>query len=169
MAASIMLKTIGKTAKAVTNYHLLSLNNTIRSKVIVLGIRKQRNHEPYRRSRGGKSFFHRISTIVSQQNDQGHLNICDSKTPRTIDYRNILTVQLNNTKIKSMSESLIHCALINCRSVVNKSTELQVELVKNRIDICSITETWIRDDDTTAETQICLPGNNAISVLRSYR
>ena len=118
--SSIMLKTIGKIAKAVTNYHLFSLNNTITSKVIALGIRKQRNHEPYRRSMGGRSLFHRINTIVSQQNDRSHLNMCGSKTPRSMDYRNILTVQPINTKIKSISESQIHCALINCRSVVNK-------------------------------------------------
>ena len=152
--SSIMLKTIGKIAKAVTNYPLFSLNNTIRSKVIALGIRKQRNHEPYRRSRGGRSFFHRINTILSQQNDQSHLTTYGSKTPRHIDYRNILTVQLINNKIKSMSESQICCALINCRSVVNKSTELQVELVQNRIDICSLTKTWIGDDDTTADSNL---------------
>ena len=54
---STILKTIGKIAKAVTNYHLFSLNNTIRSKVIALGIRKQRNHKCYRRSRGRKNHF----------------------------------------------------------------------------------------------------------------
>ena len=70
--SSIMLKTIGKISKAVTNYHLFSLNNTIRSKVITLGIREQRNSEPYRRSMEGRSFFHRIDTIEGQQND--HLN-----------------------------------------------------------------------------------------------
>ena len=131
--SSTILKTIGKMAKAVTNYHLFSLNNTIRSKIIALGIRKQRNHKPSKRSRGGRTIFHRISTIVSQLNDQSHVNICGSKTPRIIDYRNILTFQLNNTKIKPMSESLIYCALINCRSVINKSTDLQVELVQNKL------------------------------------
>ena len=68
-----------------------------------------------------------------------------------------------------MSVSLIHCALINCRSVINKSTDLQVELVQNKIDICSLTETWIKEDDTTAEFQICPPGYKAISVLRSNK
>ena len=168
--SSIMLKTIGKISKAGTNYHLFSINKTIRSKIIALGIRKQMNNEPYRRSRGGGgSFFHRINTIVGQQKDGRHLNICGLKTPRSIAYRNILIVQPIDTKIKSMGESQIHCALINCRSVANKSTELQVELVQNRIDICSLTESWIRDGDTAAETQICPPGYKAISVPRSNR
>ena len=37
---SIMLKCIGKISKAVINYHLFSLNNITRSKIISLGIRK---------------------------------------------------------------------------------------------------------------------------------
>ena len=52
---------------------------------------------------------------------------------------------------------------------MNKSTELQVELVQNRIDICSLTEIWIREDDTAAETQMCPPGYKAISVPSSNR
>ena len=163
--SSILLKSIGKTSKAVINYHLFSLNNTIRSKIISLGIRKQRKNEPYRRSRrGGGSFLHKIKTIVDQ-----HLNICSSKTPRSIDYRNIVTFQPNDIKSKSMCASQVHCALINCRSAVNKSMELHVELVQNRIDICSLTETWIRDGDTAAEIQICPPGYKVISVPRSNR
>ena len=50
-----------------------------------------------------------------------------------------------------MSVSLIHCALINCRSVINKSTDLQVELVQKKVDICSLMETWIKEDDTTTD------------------
>ena len=69
----------------------------------------------------------------------------------------------------SMHGSQVHCALINCRSAVNKSTELQVELVQNRIYICSLTETWIRDGDTAAEIQICPPGYKVISVPRFNR
>ena len=95
--SSTLLKSIGKTSKAVTNYHLFSLNNTIRSKIISLGIRKQSKNESYRRSRGGGgSFLHKIKTIVDQ-----HLTICSSKTQRSIDYRNIVTVQLNDIKSKS--------------------------------------------------------------------
>ena len=52
---------------------------------------------------------------------------------------------------------------------MNKSTELQVELVQNRIDICSLTEPWIRDGDTASETQICPPGYKVISVPRTNR
>ena len=128
-------------AKTVTNYHLFSLNNTMKSKVIALGIRKQRNHKSYRRSRGGRTAFHRISTVINQLENQSHLNKHCSKMPWIIDCRNILPVQLGNTKVKSMSVSIKHCSLINCRSVVNKSADLQVKLVHNTFSICSLMET----------------------------
>ena len=87
----------------------------------------------------------------------------------TVDHRNILPVQLDNTKAKSTCMSLTHCALINCRSIIYKSADFQVELVHNKVDICSLTETWIREDDTTTVSQISPPGYKAISVPRSNK
>ena len=86
-----------------------------------------------------------------------------------IDCRHMLPVQLDNTNVKSTSESLTHCALINCRSVINKSADLQVELVHNKVDICSLMETWIKEEDTATESQICAPSYKAISVPRSNK
>ena len=68
-----------------------------------------------------------------------------------------------------MSVSLTHCALINYRLVINKSADLPVELVYNKVDICSLMETWIKEDDTTTESQICPPGYKAISVPMSNK
>ena len=62
-----------KIAKTATKYHLFSLDNTMRSKIITLGIRKQRNYESYRRSRGRRNIFHRISTVINQLENQSHL------------------------------------------------------------------------------------------------
>ena len=162
--SSILLQTIGKMAMLVSNYHLFSLDNTLRSKVIALGIRKQRNYKPYRRSREGRFTFHKISTVINQLENWGHLNNFCSKMSWTVDHRNILPVQLDNTKTKPTCMSLTHSALINCRSIINKSADFQVELVHNKVDICSLIETWIREDDTTTVSQICPPGYKAISV-----
>ena len=167
--SSIILWTIGKMAKTATNYHLFSLDNTMRSKVIALSIRKQRNYKSYRRSRGGRTIFHQISTIINQLENWSHLNKHCSRPSQIIHCRNILPVQLDNAKVKSTSVSITHCALINCRSVINKSADLQVKLVHNKVDICPLTETWIKEDDTTTESQISPPGYNAISVPRSYK
>ena len=133
-----------KMAKTTTNYHLFSLDNTMRSKVIAVHIRKQRNHKSYRRSRCRRIIFHRISTIINQLENQSHLNKHCSKMSQIIDCRNILPVPLDNTNVKSTSMSLTDCALINCRSVINKSADLKVRLVHNKVDICSLTETWIK-------------------------
>ena len=49
----------------------------------------------------------------------------------------------------------LHSALINCRSVVNKTQDIQLELVHNNLDLCILTETWIREDDTTTPGRLC--------------
>ena len=61
-----------------------------------------------------------ISLILlwGQHNDWRHLNICSSKTSRSMDYRNILTVQPIDIKIKSMCEFQRHCALINSSNLI---------------------------------------------------
>ena len=58
-----LLKTIGTISKIRANYHLFSLNNTMRNKVIALGIRKHKMYTLYRRSRGG-STINRIRTHI---------------------------------------------------------------------------------------------------------
>ena len=56
-------KSIGTMSKISANYHLFSLNNTIRNRVTALGIRKHKMFTPYRRSRGGFT-RHRIRTHI---------------------------------------------------------------------------------------------------------
>ena len=114
-----------------------------------------------------EELFHRISTTINQLENWSHLNKHCSKPSQIIDCRNILPIQLDNTKVKSKSVFLTHCALINYKSVINKSAYLQVELVHNKADICSIMETWIKEN--TTESQICPSGYKAISVLRSNK
>ena len=60
--------------------------------------------------------------------------------------------------------SLIQCAPVNCRSAVNKTSEIKLEIVQSHLDLFVLTETWIRDDDTLTETQICPPGYKAVSI-----
>ena len=38
---------------------------------------------------------------------------------------------------------------INACSIVNKIDPYQIELTDNNIDICAITETWLKTDDQT--------------------
>ena len=63
----------------------------------------------------------------------------------------------------------LHCALINCRSVVNKTQDIQLELVLNNLDLCILTETWIREDDTTTPGRLSPSGYKALSISRHGR
>ena len=42
----------------------------------------------------------------------------------------------------------LKCGLVNCRSVVNKIPELQVEIVSHNLNVCALTETWLDEEDT---------------------
>ena len=122
----------------------------------------------YRRSRAGCRLFHCIYTWVNQVGHQAtdlstnqnrhHLTrtVCN-----TINWSNLKTIDLLRSH---NNPSLIQCALVNCRSAVNKTSEIKLEIVQSHLDLFALTETWIRDDDTLTETQICPPGYKAVSI-----
>ena len=56
--------------------------------------------------------------------------------------------------------------LINCRSVVNKTQEIQLALVNNNLDLCILTETWIKEGDTIPPTRLCPNGYKSLSISR---
>ena len=60
----------------------------------------------------------------------------------------------------------LHGALINCISVVNKTQEIQLELVNNNLDLCILTETWIKEGDTITPTRLCPSGYRSLSISR---
>ena len=59
-----------------------------------------------------------------------------------------------------------HSALINCRSVVNKTQEIKLKLVNNNLDLCILTETWIKEGDTITPTRLCPNGYKSLSISR---
>ena len=134
---STILKTIGKISKITTNYNRYFLNNTIRNTVIALGIKKQRIYKPCRRSRGGRTIFHRIRTMVShldslrpkgQDFSNGATHILDSFRPKGPDLGNLMYVDKTGaTGIKQHTER-VNIMLTNVQSI--KSKELQLYKVK---------------------------------------
>ena len=58
-------------------------------------------------------------------------------------------------------------ALLNCQSIVNKTQDLQVEIATNNHDLCALTETWIKEDDTLTSHRMCPPGYSVTSVPRA--
>ena len=64
------------------------------------------------------------------------------------------------------SQSSLTYALLNCRFIVNKTQDLQIELKQNMVDICALTETWIKSDDTITIKGMCPQGYTGILVSR---
>ena len=160
MYSANYLKTIRKLAQSTSNFTLFALDTSMRSKVIALSIRKKCEKKPYRRSRGGQNLFHQIHTLLTSSRHQqptGNLH-----SPPTINKANLKTIQLvNNTPGQTKN---LQCATINCRSIINKSADLKVEISNNNIDLCALTETWIREDDTITPLELCPPGYKSTSI-----
>ena len=132
----------------------------MRSKVIALGIRKYCQNKPYRGSRGGQNLFHQIHTLLTSSRHQQHIGNLNS--PPTINGANLKTIHLVNNTIGKTKN--LQCATINCRSIVNKSADLKVEISNNNINLCALTETWIREDDTITPLELCSLGYKSISM-----
>ena len=111
----------------------------------------------YRRSRSGKNLFHHIEIIARRLKD---IPICiQSQTPRQ---ENLIYPDLQTWKPKGII-SLSH---INARSVCNKSLELQTYITEGSIDLCAITEIWLRPDDQVILAAITPAGYKALSKPR---
>ena len=56
------------------------------------------------------------------------------------------------------------CGLVNCQSVVNKTQLIQTEVSVNKLDICALTETWIKKDDKLTMYHMCPLGYKCIAL-----
>ena len=61
------------------------------------------------------------------------------------------------------------CATINCHSIVNTSADFKVELIEHNLDVCALTETWIKEGDNTMAIQLCPDGYSSVSIPREGR
>ena len=61
------------------------------------------------------------------------------------------------------------CATVNCHSIVNKAADFKVELMEHNLDVCALTETWIREGDDTTAIQLCPDGYSSVSIPREGR
>ena len=154
-----VLQEIRQCAKLEANYHLFSLKYVLRMRIIGIGIRKR--VQLYRSSRAGKRLHCRISPLVNK--------------PRLHRPRNKFFAQRNYVKItptvNMQCKKILdcRCATVNCHSIVNKTSEFKVELTDHKLDICALTETWIREGDVTTAIQLCPEGYSAVSIPREAR
>ena len=154
-----LLREIGQGAKLKANYHLFLLRYELRMKIIDLDMRKK--VRLYRRSRAGKRLHHKIVTIMMKL--------------RLHRPRNRTLVQGNNVNIapsvnRHCKKAIDHrCATVNCCSIVNKASNFKVELMEHNLDVCALTETWIREGDDTTAIQLCPDGYSSVSIPREGR
>ena len=80
--------------------------------------------------------FHRIDSIISNP-------IPQSKPKSSICDKNLIFIGYNGSS-KTNNLNLSH---IDALSIVNKIDPYQMELNDSNIDICTITETWLKIDD----------------------
>ena len=70
-----------------------------------------------------------------------------------MDYNNLMTITISKVPLSRQ----INLAHINARSVCNKKDQIQEQIVINNLDLCMITETWIKQDVMMAK-EILPPG-----------
>ena len=117
---------------------LPSLSITTRLDVIKLGIKKHLIHHPYCRSKAGHKLFHCIKEVM---------NNC----PSNIRERGITLSNLKEIKLEPKSKfahSFVNISHINARSISNKIIPFQWEICDEETDICAITETWLKTEDS---------------------
>ena len=84
---------------------------------------------------------------------------------------NIWSQQSNLTEItkEANSTKFFDINHVNVRSIRNKAPQVQLELGSQGIDVCAITEIWLRSSEEEAILlqQITPPGYDTVSYLRS--
>ena len=81
-----------------------------------------------------------------------------------------MTVNTNtNKQLSCVNHDTLSGALINCGSVTNETQEIQVELMTNNLDVCVLTETWIKEDDNVTPVRLCPNGYKSLPISRLHR
>ena len=155
MYSNGILRQIGKQIR--TNFEITNIPTPIRSWIIALGIRRQLKDTPYRRSRAGDKLFHKIHAWVVNRTltvKRDHEN--------SIKYENLRRIKTITSAMipKADMLKLLH---INARSICNKIPSLHHSICENNIDICAVSETWIKQDDDHTQRELAPPGYKVLS------
>ena len=139
-----------------TAYGIYQLDYSIRSHVMS-HIRRQPNHQKYRRSRAGKNVFCKIQLIARKQNNWDRLNI-----NLGITVSNLIVI-----KKEPITSRCFHLAHINARSISNNIHQFQHYVVDNRVSICAIMVSCLKEDDECATREVLTDQYKIISNPRS--
>ena len=131
--STTLLCTLSKPSN--NNFDLYHLDRGVRAWAIALGIRKRPT--PYRRSKAGQKHFHQIHTI----HNRGLWNNNKDQTRQVGTYLVPVNTTTNLTR-------LFHISHINARSICSKIESFQEHLLTRKVNICAITETWLKQTAT---------------------
>ena len=130
-----------------TMHAMFYLHSATRSRIINLGIRKKPRQ--YRGSRAGRSTVNHIHTIITNH-EKTKPNF---SLNQTVVLSNLLSILPSNERHNHLC--LAH---VNAQSIRNKISPFQHYLLDEKIDLCAITETWLKPDDVVHPDEIVPPG-----------
>ena len=130
------------------NYHKFYINPDVRSRIISLVIRRRPANKTYRRTRAGKNIFHKTERMVTNQHFP--FLIRSQTAPRL---HNLCQI-CRYSSIHMMEPTISHTS---ARAICNKIKQLQEYITEVGIEICAITETWIKSDDSLTPVGIPPP------------
>ena len=149
------------------NYDSFHIDTPVRALIISLGFRS--SPVKFRRGRAGKNLFYHIATTTHRQHYEAHYTRA-CRPLQAVNWNNLLSIKIRHNSLQSQSilahQEDLSGALINCRSVINKTQEIQRELIRNNLDLCILTETWIKEGDTITPTRLCPKGYKSLSISR---
>ena len=127
------------------------LTSTVKARVTELGIKRQPRYLPFRCSRAGTKLVRKIAIMASNRGS----HIIVSNQTRVCD-GNLLRITSNH--FTETVHNRLRISHINARSVSKKASDLQAEIMDKNIDICTLTETWIKPDDDWTCKEVTPPG-----------
>ena len=130
--------------------------------IISLGIRKQPLLHKYHWTRAGRQLFYKINTFAFRWHNHDKKYYVQQTEKNYGKVPTILTTIIST----SIQSKLMHLATINTRSICNKINQYQHYLLEKSIDVCAVTETWLKENDEYGLREIPPSGFKIISKPR---
>ena len=130
-----------------------------------------RTDENKSRGRVNQSNLILISPIQSVSNERSR-NGTKQNNSKCFDrkqYQNHANLVHIKTERDGKSNSNLKFCLLNAQSVKNKYQTINEYILDEKIDICSITETWLHSNDTQVSNDLCPDGFEIIQKSRDSK
>ena len=115
-------------------------------------------------NRAGNNLHYHITSLICRQ----HCGSNHRRAATPVNWNNLISVKtIHNSLLPTLAyRADLHSALINCRPVVNKTQEIQLELVNNSLDLCILTKTCNKEWNTITPTRLYPNSYKSLSISR---